>query len=311
MSKVFLKRYTEQRLNYQIETITPKDTFSDGTRIPTTFDLDEGATSVVAEVIETRGQSDYIDNWSQIPEIGMSLTEDTYPVLDQAVAFTYNFKQVKAAELAAKKGYNGSKALLSDRPMAQCVKALYQRANVFSVYGKGGIPGFFNTAGVLEEPSTFNPYTSTDPNAIRAWITEGISDIQYENRAETTDTMVDSLLLPSRIFRVMHETLIPNTKTNLVTWIKENYPFVKNIDFTNFLNSETLEEFKVQASGTNKDWMIWYKRDPLYVSRQSTKVIPFDVERAGLLYKVIFLMSNSATQVHQLDWMKRTTFPKA
>jgi hypothetical protein len=314
MSVKFLQRYTEYRTNKIIETIWPKDTYASGDRIPTDFSLDEGATSVLSEVIDTEGGSDYLDSWTnEISEVDISLGEDRTPVLDQAVAVSWTRKQVKAAELAAKNGFNGSKRLLSDLPIKTGTKVLTQRANLFAVYGKGNIPGLFNTPGVLEEDSSFNPYGLTTTEAqLRGFITEQFGDIQFANNVEdANDEMPDTIDLPNRLFTKTHDSLITNTETNIILWIKKNYPFIKNINFTALLNSENLERFGAQAPGTNKDWMITYKKDPFYISRESSKVIPIEAERIGLKYRVIFIMVNGQTVVHQKRWMKRTMFSKA
>lgn len=314
MSIKFLQRYTEKRTNKIIETIWPKDTYASGDRIPTDFSLDEGATSVVSEVIDTEGGSDYLDSWSnEISEVDISMGEERTPVLDQAVAVSWTRKQVKAAELAAKNGFTGSKRLLSDLPIKTGTKVLTQRANLFAVYGKGNITGLFNTPGVLEEDSSFNPYgLSATEQQIRGFITEQFGDIQFANNVEdANDEMPDTIDLPNRLFTKLHDSLITNTETNIILWIKKNYPFIKNINFTALLNSENLERFGAQAPGTNKDWMMTYKKDPFYISRESSKVIPIETEKYGLKYRVIFIMVNGQTVVHQKRWMKRTMFTNA
>jgi hypothetical protein len=313
MSLTFLRRYTEQRTNKIIETIWPKDTYASGDRIPTDFDLDEGATSVISEVIDAEGGSDYLDSWTnEISEVDLSLSEDRTPVLDQAVAVSWTRKQVKAAELASKNGFSTSKRLLSDLPIKTATKVLTQRANLFAVYGKNNIPGLFNAPGILEEDSPFDPYgLAVTDTQLRGFITEQFGDIQFSNNVEdANDEMPDTIDLPNRLFTTMYDSVIQNTETNIVLWIKKNYPFIKNINFTALLNSENLERFGAQAPGTNKDWMMTYKKDPYYISRQSSKVIPIEVERRGLKYTVIYIMVNGQTVVHQKRWIKRTMFPK-
>jgi hypothetical protein len=311
MSTKFLQRYTELRTNKIIETIWPEDSYASGDRIPTEFDLHEGSTSVLTEAIDAEGGADFLDSWSnEISEIDISLSEDRTPVLDSAVAVSWTRKQVKAAELAAKNGFDGSQRLLSDRPIAVATKALMQRANIFATFGKGNIPGLFTAQGILEEDSPFNPYGLAVTDAqIRGFITEQFGDIQFSNNVENVDlTMPDTIDLPSRLFTTMYDSLILNTETNIVLWIKKNYPFIKNINFTALLNSENLERFGAQAVGTNKDWMLTYKKDPMYISRQSSKVIPIEAERRGLKYIMIYIMVNGQTVVHQPRWMKRTMF---
>ncbi len=310
MTVKFLSRYTEQRLPRVITTIWPKDTYASGDRIPTDFDLDEGATSIVSDVYDAEGGSDWMDDWSnEITQVDASLSENRVPVLDQYVAVAWARKQVKSAELASRNGFDGSKKLLSDFPLQTAVKVLTQRANLFAVYGKGGIKGLFN-APVLEEASSYNPYTA-NPETIRSFITQQFSDIQFTNNVEeASEQMPDTVDLPSRMFRVMYDSLIVNTETNIILWIKKNYPFIKNINFSGLLNSEMLERFGVNAPGTNRDMMVIYKKDPFYLSRQSSKVIPYDVEKTGTKYQVIYSMVNGATNIHQPDWIKRTTFPK-
>jgi hypothetical protein len=311
MTVKFLTRYTEQRLDRIITTIWPKDSYASGDRIPTDFDLDEGATSVVNNLYDAEGGSDWMDDWAnEITQVDVSLSEQRIPVLDQYVAVAWTRKQVKSAELASRNGFDGSKRLLSDFPIQKAVQVLSQRANLFAVYGKAGTKGLFNASGILEEASTFNPYTA-DPQLIRGFITQQFSDIQFANNVEdASDQMPDTIDLPSRMFKVMHDSLILNTETNIMLWITKNYSFIKNINFSGLLNSESLEKFGVNAPGTNKDMMMVYKKDPFYLSRQSSKVIPYDVEKKGTKYEVIYAMVNGATNIHQPDWIKRTTFPK-
>lgn len=310
MTVKFLTRYTEQRLPKIITTIWPKDTYASGDRIPTEFDLDEGATSVVNDVYDSEGGSDWMDDWANdITQVDVNLSESSVPVFDQYVSVNWTHKQVKSAALAEKNGFKSSKRLLSDMPLKTAVQVLTQRANLFAVYGKGGVKGLFNATGILEEASSFNPYTGTS-DQVRGFITEQFSDIQLSNKVEeAADQMPDTIDLPSRMFKVMHDSLIPNTETNIMLWIKKNYPFIKNINFSGLLNSDSLERFGLQAPGTNLDQMMVYKKDPFYLSRQSSKVFKVDVQRIGLTYQVIYGMVNGATNIHQPDWIKRTTFP--
>lgn len=260
---LFLYRALEQHLPNILGRRYRELYFENGSVIPTVADLEPGAAEVVRDTVDEVGDADIIgDGAFDIPIVDISASEDRYKTFMIASGFSFTFQQERAYEFANKN------TQILDRKMKLARRSIAERHNRVAAYGDArlGVTGFVNNAAVALNNSSFNPNTATEDDLQGFFVDE----LKAAHRNSNNVEMPMDVLIPSGLYFQLIRKRIPNTSMTVLTYIKEalsqegvNFNIMKCLE----CDSANLEARGVQASGTNKDRIIFYTKDPDVVER--------------------------------------------
>jgi hypothetical protein len=287
---VFLSRQLEQRLPKVYEKRYPALKFSNGLLLPATAELEAGADSVVEEIMETIGEvgessADQIDD---IPLADASVTEFKYPVMVKPIAIRYSVRELQAA-------MKGNRNIRGMREMA-ARRAIEESSNKVSAYGdkKTSSVGLLNDPNVPVNNSSFNPYTATQDDLIDFLTGEVTKIIDSTKMTEEPDTM----LVPVKLHELITNKRIPDSPLTVKKFILENNPYIKDIVPCTELAASELEANGVETSGTNKDSIMIYPRNPEIVQRIFEPLSIMQPQLRGLNYVVIMYYATTGAIWH-------------
>jgi len=264
-------------LEYKIPTVFERQerelVFDNGMLLPQSGDLPFGATDVVAELVDRRGEAKIIASGdNDIPLVDVKVTEDKYPVVRLAAGFRYEESELEAATFAESNGQIITN--LKDRRMIAARRVIDEKSHILGAFGD--VP--HNMYGLLNNPNVPVLNLSTGPHSNGYTADQMIQFVTTSYDTIVTNTLLvakpDIILLPYRTYSLLNTTYrsSPSDLTVLQHILNILTPLgLRAIKPVNELTSEQLVKYGAQASGTNKYRMVLYKLDPFFgFNRQFT-----------------------------------------
>jgi hypothetical protein len=299
-----------------IERIYAATNFATGMLIPTNADgqsLPYAATQYEIMNIDVKGETDEAAHESQeFPEVEVTIGKDAYKTMRLPVAFSYTEDEVEASNLAASNGAQLAGELISQRPTDAAMNVILRRANIYAAYGKGTTSGLLNNPLVPTDTSTFDPYaTTTSDQSVIDWLVNWSLAIKKRNNLEDDELWVpDTLLLPMAMEQRMSRVIVQNNPSDMTLeekFLKSQKNFTK-IHYSNLLGGPALEKYGVQPTATNRDRLMFYRRDPRFVERLMSKVHVYRPSYSKGVYWSGFAQKFTQTIIHMPQFMQLVTF---
>ena len=278
---IFLSRQLEQLLPRLYEKKYPDLWAERGAFFPASANLEEGAESVAAEMVNTVGEAAILAPSSDdLPIVEVGIDEDKYKAFCVVCGFRYSVPELSKAAKTGK-DIRTMRMMASDR-------AMKERVHKIAVFGSGdhGATGYFNDPNVTVDDSAYTPATATAQDHIN-FIADNINAV--ENSSNLTEG-VATILCPAKLHNIWAKTLIPNTSNTVLKHVMETFGdpatggVLRQIIKINEARSDQLESFGVHAPGTNKDRVLFGSADEMASER--------------LFYPAIYL----EPQLNHLNW---------
>lgn len=302
---VFLSRELEQRLPKVYEKKYPGLKFANGELLPINASLEAGAESIIEDVMSTVGEaaegaSDQIDD---IPLADAAFDQYKFPVICKPVAIRYSIRELDAARLSGR-NVRGAKEMAARR-------SLEEASNILGAFGntQRGLYGLLNDPNVPVESSiTDNIYDAayTADDLINLFNTKVADVVVSSNMAEEVDTA----LVPVRLHERMVGLRVGDSGMTVKQFLLENSTWLKSIMPVNELASATLEKYGVHSSGTNKDAIFFYSRNPDSVERLVQPITTMTPQLRGMHYIVYMYFCTTGAVWHYPGGALRVDIPK-
>lgn len=278
---VFLARQLEQRLPKIYDKRYPDLWAVDGSIIPSTGDLEEGADVVIAEFIERYGEAAFMsDEADDIPLVDIAIGEDKYPVMAPVTSFKYTVMELNAA-IKARRDLTGMREMTAKR-------ALDEKAHKFAVYGsaKHNIPGLLNNPNVPLVDSTFNANTATADDLVDFIGTQITSVTTRSQQVEAIDTIVVSDTLRNKLVK----NRLSGTSQSALGYLLENYGTttggsLRRIIAKSEMAPELLAQYGVRPDAT-KERILMIPSNPEAVERHFSLPVIMEPQIQGTKYLV-------------------------
>ncbi|MEM9541761.1 MAG: major capsid family protein [Cyanobacteria bacterium P01_E01_bin.42] len=263
----FLTRQLEQLLPKLYEKKYPNLWAAKGEYLPATGDLEEGAETVVAEVLSSVGEAKILSPDSDdIPMVQVGLEEDKFKAFCIVIGFQYSVPELKKAAKAGR--------LIRTTRMNASNRAMQEKVHKLAVFGsaKHGASGFFNNPHVPVIDSTYN---AADPATTAQDHIDFISDVitSVQSGSNLTEGIA-TIGVPIKLHNIWRKALIPGTSDTVLDHVLDTFGdprtngTLRQIVPLNETQSSLLEKHGVHAQGTDKDRLIFAPADPEAISRK-------------------------------------------
>jgi hypothetical protein len=217
--------------------------------------------------------------------------------------------------------YSGKSSLITERSVLMVRRAIDERLHYFAAYGEPavGSTGFYNNAAITPVSSSFNPNTATYSDWI-SFVLDGVLGIGLGSY----NTIIPDEILFSRnmIKRAMAATDTYNANVSAMVAIRDRLNALDGYENVRIRSrpesdSATLEAKGVMASGTNKDRVVVYKKDPMTLARQMessiAQMMPSKYAFSGGDGRIVYPMFScaSATQIYETNAISYIDVTKA
>lgn len=304
----------EQKLDKTIEQTYVELPCSNGTDIPTTFDLEAGAQTVSVDEIIQYGKAALLSPRAKdIPLVKIDMTKSQAAVVMAVSAWSIDFQSERAFN------FSGKRNLVEQRSVNAVRRSIEETLHFFAAYGSQdvGVTGLYNNANVTATVSTFNPNTGTFPEMLDFMLGIILSTVEGTRQTRVPNTVHVSPNLFNRLAQVNDPQ---DLKTSVLVALRARldaagYPNIQILRREESASS-MLESYGVMSSGTNRDRVLVYYRDPDTLGRQVESVTPMmfpDAYTRTEGTEIIYPMFNCATETHvyERNAMRYIDLPKA
>lgn len=245
--------------------------FDNGVLVPTTTNLEPGVREVAEDVMTGVGEASLLaPGAGDIPIVQISMTQDRYPVVMAASAYAVEFQEERAFRRTGKNVREGRATFVR--------RAISERLNRFTAYGDPGINarGLVNNANVTVDNNSFNPNTADFATFVN-FLIDVVLRLGLDSDEITFST--DVLMSPRMHNKAQQVTSPDNPEVSVMQAVRNRLRDEEGVAEVRFVkvpevSSAKLEKYGVMAGGTNKDRLVVYNKDPMYVNRQIESVAP-------------------------------------
>jgi len=313
----------EGLLDGWLEDMTPRLTeqiyteinFANGQLVYTTADLDISTKVISSFTADVRGETDYDDELSdEIPESSIVIGKDEFKTWHLRQGFTLKHEQVLAYNSVRAKSTTPMAEMFLRKPAEVALQVIMRKANPLKAYGRNSTTGLLNDPNLPTDPVTTalyqNAVTSQDLyDFMQNQIELIISNNSIEDDMANTPNII---LLPLGLRKKMKRSVISTTGTQLSVEraLLEDYPMIEKLHYTAFCSSATLEKYRVQAAGTNRDRILIYRRgDDRFCSSRMSPVVNYPSSYSKGAYWSGYVQSFSQVMWHNPMFSRLITFP--
>lgn len=302
----FLSRELEQRLPGVYSKKYANLWAEEGQYIPVGGTVEEGATSVVEEIMEEVGlAAEMTDLADDVPIVSVSVAEGKFNIHTFILGYTYSVLQLKAM---AKSGRN-----LNVRKVIATDRGLRQKVHETLVFGdlKRGSKGFFNNPNVPTASSSYDPNTSSFQDDID-FVAKYMEATESRNILQERTAFI---LVPNKLKYTWIKKFNTQGTQNVMQNILESFGTanggsLRGIYSVNECNAQLLEQFGVKTAGTDEDRVVFIPESSDVVERLASAPSYMPPQLVGLNYKVCAYVSTSETIVHYPDAMSYVDIAK-
>lgn len=308
----FLSRYLEQKLPTVLRQRLPELYFDNGIALPQVGDLQAGAQYITIETIQQYGQAAIMSGVAQdAPLSEVVIGRESFEIVNVIGAAVYSDPEIKAAEFAASNGQTVTN--LPDERLSAMNRMINVRAHQLGAFGstKHNMYGILNHPEVpLSNTGTFKPYAgnATADQIIDFITTETLAVWDGSNFVEMPNTLGVS---PAMYKVITSRFRSSNTDITIYDAILRVNPSIQQIMPMRELASAQLEANGVLASGTNKDRIFLYNRDPQNVVRHFSPMVMMAPQQNGMLYNVCAYKGVSSVQFNYPKTARYVDYPIA
>lgn len=292
----FLARSLEQHIPQLYEKKYPRLWAEEGMYLPAVGDLEEGAREVIETTVNQVGEALIsADGADDVPLVDVSMDEFPFKATCISAGIKYSIPELKAAMRANQD--------IKTTRLNGLGKALAERIHKLAVFGssKHGMNGFFAHPRINLVNSSYD----ADGSGVTAQDhIDFISDnlIKVESDSNLTEG-IETILVPAKLYNVWAKTILPSTNQNIIRHVLENFGTeaggtLRQIKKVNECQSSYLEKYKAQASGTNKDRVVFMPFDPMAFERKYYPVNFLEPQLQGMSYTLVAYTGTSEVIDH-------------
>lgn len=280
---------------------------ADSTVITGLPDLDPGATSIVEQVVDERGEAKLMsDDADDIPLVEVSINENKYQVYVVALGYRYGVMQL-LRQARSNLDINREKSVQTDRGIREKIHRLLLFGDV-----NRGTTGLYNDAGVPITTGTYDANTASWQDHID-FVREELARVS--NRNEMTDN-VDTMIIPNNLWYIWSTTYQTNDSgKTVIQAIRETLGqsgggTLRQILAKNECRADLLEQFGVKAPGTDEDRIIYLPANEDAVDRMFSPMSYLEPQLRGLNYYVYAYAATTETMIHYPESCAYSDIPK-
>lgn len=305
---LFLQRQLEQRIPEVYSKRYPNLWAIAGEVLPSVGDLEMGADTITAEILEQAGEAQiYAQGSNDTPLVDVSVSEDQYKVFVFIAAARWSIFELEKARKANKD--------LNALKLAAVRRAIDERAHKLACFGsvKHGAKGLFNLTGVPVDNNTFDAdATATDADDYIQFFGDIITDVSSNSNSVEE---VDTILVPEKLLDVGRRLRLPGSQTSALSYVLENWGAanggsLRRILPKNECQSSYLEAYGVHPTGTNKDRLVLLPSNPDALHRKFYALDFLDPQVQGTDWRVIGYSGASEVLCHYPESLSYVDIPK-
>ncbi|MGV2830607.1 major capsid family protein [Myxosarcina sp. GI1(2024)] len=304
----FLSRELEQRLPQVYSRKYAKLWAEEGTYLPARPGLEDGATTVVEEIMEGVGQAkEYSPGSDNVPMVSTSIAEANFNIHKFTLGYSYSIDELAAAAKAGR-NINLMKAAKVDQGLRQAVHQML----IFGT-AKRNSYGLFNNPNVPVVDSSF------DADAGGTSFQDHIDFVSLHlESAETRNNFTESIawiMVPNKLKYIWASKFNSNGTQSVMSAIMESFGVQSGGNLRGIIpiqetHSALLEQFGVKAAGTNDDRLVFIPNNADVVERLMDAPDYLPPQLSGFEYKVFASLRSSETIIHYPDAMTYVDIPK-
>jgi hypothetical protein len=289
---IFFARQLEYVKQYSFDILYPE--YKATKYMPVSTEAGPGAETIVYREFDTVGIMKIISNYAtDLPRVDVVGKEYRYPVRSIAGEYGYNIQEVRASRFAGAKADGTANKPLEVRRGEAARRAYEQAVNRIGWFAKsddgvnGGLTGLLYqpniTHGSLANGDWMNVARTTDQ--IIYDMTKAVWDmIDLTKGVETPDTVLLPISQFGKISSTPRSTI---SDTTILTFLKENLPFIKTWDWVNELKAVSPKPSAPTNPLLSTSVMALYRVDPLKLTFEIPQPFEqFPVQERGLEYLI-------------------------